>query len=58
MSKAYEKKVNAISKVLALLKIKSLMNFFFAAQSNYYPLVWMIHSRFNYRKHVFGDIQR
>lgn len=37
---------------------KSITNFFLAAQCNYYPLVWMIHSRFNnnqgkYLKEIF-----
>ena len=32
---------------MVLAKKKLLMNFSFAAQFNYYSLVWMIYSRFN-----------
>ena len=53
MCKKANRKVNALARIAPLINInkrRMLMNSFFRSQFNYYPLIWMCHSRINNRK--------
>ena len=53
MCKKANRKVNALARIAPLINInkrRMLMNSFFRSQFNYYPLIWMCHSRINNRE--------